>query len=173
MTRQTTRSCIGLQWVCIFCVFSNVLILYPVLHPRHKLTYFQCAGWAPEWITAAKIIVCDEFDRSYHFRDDIAMAPGPDDTNDTPLAKNIFDNLSAFRTLQSGTLDELTSYLATMPEDVKNEDVLHWWYEHKHVYPNLSRMALDYHAIPCKSLLLFTRAVTHISDYIHSSRYLG
>jgi hypothetical protein len=52
------------------------------------------------------------------------MAPGPDDTNNSPLAKNIFDNLPAFCTLQSGTLDELTSYLATMPEDVKNEDVL-------------------------------------------------
>jgi hypothetical protein len=102
-----------------------VLILYPVLHPRHKLTYFQRAGWAPKWITAAKKIVRDEFDRSYRFRDDVAMAPGPDDTNDAPLAKNIFDNLPAFCTLQSGTLDELTSYLATMPEDVKNEDVLH------------------------------------------------
>jgi hAT family C-terminal dimerisation region len=49
-----------------------------------------------------------------------------------------------------------------MPEDVKNEDVLHWWYEHKHVYPNLSRMALDYHTIPCKSLLLFTRCDAYI-----------
>jgi hypothetical protein len=90
------------------------------------------------------------------------MAPGPDDTNDALLAKNIFDNLPAFCTLQSGTLNELTSYLVTMPEDVKNEDVLHLWYEHKHVYPNLSQMALNYHTIPCKSLLLFTCCDAHI-----------
>jgi hypothetical protein len=32
----------------IFCVFLNALILYPVLHPHHKLTYFQHAGWASE-----------------------------------------------------------------------------------------------------------------------------
>jgi hAT family C-terminal dimerisation region len=86
--------------------------------------------------------------------------------------KNIFNNLLAFHMLQSGTLNELTSYLATMLEDVINEDVLHWLYEHKHVYTNLSRMALNYYTIPCKSLLLFTCTMMHISDYIHSSRYL-
>jgi predicted nicotinamide N-methyase len=73
----------------------------------------------------------------YRFRDDVAVATGPADTNDSPGAKNIFDNLPAFRMLQFGALDELARYLASMPEDVKNEDVLKWWYEHKHVYPNL------------------------------------
>lgn len=121
-----------------------------VLHPRHKLTYFQRAGWTAEWIATAKKIVRDEFDRNYRFRDEVTLATGPADTNEAATAKNIFDNLPAFRTVTFGTLDELSRYLSTMPEDVKNEDVLKWWYEHKHVYPNLSRMALDYHTIPCK-----------------------
>jgi hypothetical protein len=66
------------------------------------------------------------------------------------MAKNIFDNLSVFHMVTFGTLDELSCYLSTMPEDVKNEDVLKWWYEYKHVYPNLSQMALNYHTIPYK-----------------------
>lgn len=48
-------------------------------------------------------------------------------------------------------VDEVTRYLSTGPEDVANQDVLTWWYEHQHVYPNLSRMALDYHTVPSKS----------------------
>lgn len=68
--------------------------------------------------------------------------------------KNIFDSLPAFRTVQYGSLDELSRYLAAIPEDVKNEDVLKWWYDHKLDYPNLHRMALDYHTVPCKSCLL-------------------
>lgn len=42
--------------------------------------------------------------------------------------------------------DELDRYLSTDPEHVS--DALAWWYEHKHVYPRLHRMALDYLSIP-------------------------
>ena len=35
------------------------------LTPRHKLNYFKKAGWNEEWITAARQIVRDEFERSY------------------------------------------------------------------------------------------------------------
>lgn len=52
-----------------------------------------------------------------------------------------------------------------MPEDVKNEDVLKWWFERQHIYPNLSRMALDYHTIPCKfffySQMRILRLIAH------------
>jgi hAT family C-terminal dimerisation region len=41
---------------------------------------------------------------------------------------------------------ELDRYLGTDPEHVT--DALAWWYEHKHVYPRLHRMALDYLSIP-------------------------
>ena len=66
------------------------------------------------------------------------------------LSNNIFDSLPAFHTTHEAAVDELTRYLSTGPEDVKNEDLLRWWFERRHVYPNLSRMALDYHTVPCK-----------------------
>jgi hypothetical protein len=155
MTERTTQSCIELPWVshASLPLGEQLIAIYSVLHPRHKLVYFQRAGWTAEWIAAAKKIVRDEFDRSYRFRDEVTLATGPEDTNDDPKAKNLFDNLPAFRTISFGEQDELMHYLSTVPEDVKNEGVLKWWYEHKHVYPHLYRMALDYHTIPCKWIL--------------------
>ena len=43
---------------------------------------------------------------------------------------------------------KLDKYLSTDPEHVT--DALAWWYEHKHVYPRLHWMALDYLSIPGK-----------------------
>jgi hAT family C-terminal dimerisation region len=63
----------------------------------------------------------------------------------------MFDDLPAFRMAPDNTVDEVTRYLSTGPEDITNEAVLKWWYERQHIYPNLSQMALDYHTIPCKS----------------------
>jgi hypothetical protein len=84
-----------------------------------------------------KKIICDEFNCSYHFRDDVIIATGPADTNVSSSSKNMFDMLPAFHSVSFGTLDELTHYMLSEPEDVKNEDVLKWWHEHQHVYPHL------------------------------------
>jgi hypothetical protein len=43
-------------------------LLFPVLHPRHKLNYFKNAKWETEWIEDARILVRAEFDRSYNCR---------------------------------------------------------------------------------------------------------
>ena len=43
--------------------------------------------------------------------------------------------------------DELEKYLSTERELHINDSLL-WWHEQKHVYPRLSRMALDYLFIP-------------------------
>jgi len=43
--------------------------------------------------------------------------------------------------------DELAMYLST-GRDLGIVDGLRWWYEHKHLYPHLSRMAIDYLSIP-------------------------
>jgi hypothetical protein len=43
--------------------------------------------------------------------------------------------------------DELAMYLST-GRDLRVKDGLRWWYEHKHLYPHLSRMAIDYLSIP-------------------------
>ena len=46
--------------------FSYMLL---VLHPQHKLTYFENTGWEDEWVDRAKEIVRDEFDKSYRSLD--------------------------------------------------------------------------------------------------------
>ena len=59
----------------------------------------------------------------------------------------MFDNLPTFAAPKVADLrDELDQFLSTDPEYVK--DVLGWWFERRHVYPWLSRMALDYLSIP-------------------------
>ena len=55
---------------------SNITFL--VLHPRHKLKYFENAGWEKEWINTARQIVQDEFDCTYAFMD-IAVDEAHDD----------------------------------------------------------------------------------------------
>jgi hypothetical protein len=52
-----------------YCIiyFSYILL---VLHPRHKLAYFENAGWEKEWIEKAEEIVRKEFDKSYGSLDD-------------------------------------------------------------------------------------------------------
>ena len=66
---------------------------------------------------------------------------------------NIFDSLPVICAPKVTDLrDELDSYLSTDPEHTA--DALLWWAERKHVYPSLSRMALDYLSIPGMSLIL-------------------
>lgn len=66
-------------------------------------------------------------------------------------SSNIFDNLLAFKDVSVHEfIDEITRYLRTGPENVQNKDLLMWWYERKHIYPHLYRMALNYHTIPGK-----------------------
>ena len=145
-----------------------------VLHPRHKLEYFKKAAWETKWVESAENILRNEYDRTYRFRDgaDINVQDAATVCNYIDISsmtyscrtfvpfpqpgspvksKNIFDHLPAFTSLSTNISgDEITRYLSTGPENVKNKDLLAWWYEHKHIYPHLYRMALDYHTIPCK-----------------------
>jgi hypothetical protein len=62
-------------------------------------------------------------------------------------SKNMFDDLPALAAPKAAELrDELDRFLGTDPEYVK--DVLAWWFERRHIYPRLSRMAMDYLLIP-------------------------
>ena len=60
----------------------------------------------------------------------------------------MFDNLPSISAPQHELRSELDRYLSTVTESVA--DPLLWWFEHRHVYPRLSRMALDYLSIPGK-----------------------
>ena len=44
--------------------------------------YFHRAGWPGDWIAAVRKLLQDEFDRSYHFREDVAR-PGGNETGST------------------------------------------------------------------------------------------
>ena len=77
--------------------------------------------------------------------------------------KNIFDSLPAICTPKAADLhDKLDRYLSTDPEHTA--DVLLWWAERKHLYPCLSRMALDYLSIPGAYFILWN---CHSSADIH------
>lgn len=52
-----------------YLLLLTISIFSLVLHPRHKLKYFENAGWEEEWIDTARQIVRDEFDRTYAFMD--------------------------------------------------------------------------------------------------------
>ena len=60
---------------------------------------------------------------------------------------NIFDNLPSLQVPKPAELhSELDKYLGTNPEHIT--DALAWWYKHKHMYPRLHWMVLDYLSIP-------------------------
>jgi hypothetical protein len=58
--------------------------------------------------------------------------------------------------------DELELYLST-PRDLRVKNGLVWWFERKHIYPTLYRMATDYLSIPGKLLLC---ALPHLLIYL-------
>ena len=155
-----------MQWVCSdsLCILKVRIHRPLVLHPCHKLKYFENVGWEESWATTAKGIVRAEFNRKYA---SMGVAECPESQEvylhsnqilffihlflKESSSTNIFDNLPALSAPSKSTLrDDLDRYLNTDPEDVK--DPLQWWYEHKHIYPHLHRMALDYLSIPGKFL---------------------
>ena len=58
----------------------------------------------------------------------------------------MFDTLPVLLAPQQQQRNEFERYLNLDTEVV--EDPLLWWFEHKHVYPHLYRMALGYLSIP-------------------------
>jgi hypothetical protein len=131
--------------------------VFVVLHPRHKLKYFECTGWEPEWIAAARDIIRAEFNHLYATQAE-DIEEDEDGDGDVEMSgpsrvcsSNIFDNLPALSAPKTQELrDDLDRYLGTEPEHVA--DVLTWWTERKSMYPCLSRMALDYLSIPGESI---------------------
>ena len=71
---EVFRIAMGIRFL-LFIFFTYFLIIYfLVLHPRHKLQYFEKEGWTAEWITSAKEIVRAAFDLSYGSLDDMSWA---------------------------------------------------------------------------------------------------
>ena len=117
----------------------------------------------------AKELVRMEFDRSYKYRDtdtlsdiDIATkvslnlfyrqnSPKVEGSSQkASMSTNMFDNLPALKPQDDKEpQDELDIFLSTK-RDLNVTDGLRWWHDHKHHYPRLYRMALDYLSIPGK-----------------------
>jgi hypothetical protein len=46
---------------------------------------------------------------------------------------------------------------------------LKWWWERHHIWPELSRMALDYHSVPCASWFFFNSYLNLNSSFVATS----
>lgn len=149
-----------------------LISLFAVLHPRHKLSYFKKMKWRHDWITNAHNMIRTEYDKRYANRiPRVRQDSGLDksSTEDAPVNEkvcrwhariqfisntghhsqpdmNIFEALEHEDITDDEVSDELTRYLSTDPERVK--DALEWWNDRCASFPNLSRMALDYLSIP-------------------------
>ncbi|KIY62425.1 hATC-domain-containing protein [Cylindrobasidium torrendii FP15055 ss-10] len=68
--------------------------------------------------------------------------------------------------------DELTRYLADAR--VETTEPLAWWVANKSLYPNLARMAIDFHTIPASSVAVernFSRGrilITHLRNRLRA-----
>ena len=56
---------IAMGTIYFFSYSTSLLYQFLVLHPRHKLKYFENAGWEDDWIQRAKEIVRTQFELSY------------------------------------------------------------------------------------------------------------
>ena len=56
-------------FLCSFFYFIFIQVSTTVLHPHHKLQYFEKAGWEEDWIKTSCEIVRTEFDQTYAFMD--------------------------------------------------------------------------------------------------------
>lgn len=56
---------IAMRMFQFLLMWQLIDFLIPVLHPRHKLRYFESARWPTDWINTAQGILREEFERSY------------------------------------------------------------------------------------------------------------
>ena len=169
---EVYRIAMGMLFKLCHLIMNIYEVFNPVLHPRHKLSYFKQAGWLADWINTAEDIVHTEFNRSYAIESDSADEQEVGDSGDVIMvhqsifffyfgilyntftlpklkSKNIFDNFPSLTAPRWSELrDELDAFLGTDPESVV--DMIKWWSEKHTTYPWLSRMALDYLTIPGK-----------------------
>ncbi|KAF7348841.1 Dimer-Tnp-hAT domain-containing protein [Mycena venus] len=129
-----------------------------LLHPNYKLNYFRARKWEKAWIDTATDLVCEEFDAHYASAADNDDGDGADAASDVvSMSSSQVEFDDATNWLEdiplpnvSHVADELEEYLA-QPTERTRVNLLCWWWEKCHVWPRLSRMALDYLCIPATS----------------------
>jgi hypothetical protein len=113
-----------------------------VLHPGMKLEYFRQHEWEEEWIEEAESLARKEYTSNYENKNSTAQECGTATANEE---SGFFDfaNLSVTASSRASEMDD---YLRSPVENVA--DPLIWWRNNRFVYPNLSRMALDFLSAP-------------------------
>ncbi|TFY73500.1 hypothetical protein EWM64_g10512, partial [Hericium alpestre] len=100
--------------------------------------------WEDEWIETAENLVREEYAHHYEHENDAVESEINDAVPQT--ADNTFDFGDISVGNEAERISELEEYLHSPVEKVK--DPVQWWFSKRHVYPKLSRMALDYLSIP-------------------------
>ena len=60
------RIAMGMLCHIQFVIDTNgYMFSFLVLHPQHKLKYFQDTKWLDDWIVNARLLVCNAFDERY------------------------------------------------------------------------------------------------------------
>ncbi|KAF5364882.1 hypothetical protein D9757_015275 [Collybiopsis confluens] len=132
---------------------SNIYRMAMVLHPQHKLHYFEQAHWDQAWIDESIDITRAAY-TPFKPPDDHAtsMAQSPPSLSSSPPTNSFISLMSKQSQLASfaSDRDELDRYL--MDSCVPTENPLHWWLMNRKVYPNLAKLAVSVHTIPATSV---------------------
>ncbi|KAF5362814.1 hypothetical protein D9757_014266 [Collybiopsis confluens] len=132
---------------------SNIYRMAMVLHPQHKLHYFEQAHWDQAWIDESIDITRAAY-APFKPPDDHAtfMAQSPPSPSSSPPTNSFISLMSKQSQLASfaSDRDELDRYL--MDSCVPTENPLHWWLMNHKVYPNLAKLAVSVHTIPATSV---------------------
>jgi len=132
---------------------SEIYRIAMVLHPKHKLKYFEKQGWDKAWITTAEEIVREEFRNNYAAYAIYKQKKKPQSSkkkvDSSDESSNDTDSDSS--TDEEELMTELDRYLKT-PRVKDVRDPLQWWMDNKSFYPRLSRMAKDFLVIPASSV---------------------
>jgi hypothetical protein len=154
------------------------------LHPAFQFEYFENKWWKrPEWISQAKNLLKDYYDRC-------AAAIQLDDDEDSPLSSPRdsnaeIDDFDAWghttdrpkkRGKKRRIPTEWERWIADPPtrEEKNVKDPLTWWFERRHNWPVLSKIALNIFCVPAMSAepervfsdggQLITRERNHLRD---------
>ena len=120
-------------------ITSDCYTIATVLDPRLKLDFYD-----PEERQSIFDKVQLVFDRDYKSHDTIIPEDEEEDDNDDTFIKQSNAEPMELRTYCDSRLYSMSGKFS----NYKAKDVLTWWKAHQGIYPNLSRMARDYLAIP-------------------------
>lgn len=124
-----------------------------MLHLEYKLDYFKQHDWEEDWIDKARVLIREHYDSHYATRTDLLpkqkaakLSQVSGNSRRLPKQRSAFAMDRERPPAFDENHDELGDYLSAQLE--ATDDPITWWIQHHDRYPRLSRMALDYLAIP-------------------------